>query len=96
MSTTDPESEHINSSRLPPVNLSSRPTTPTEDKQTTHWSKKVPVEPLQMTDDEIPSPRPQSPNVEQIAERNQISSQNKNRNTSKKIFTLSNFSFFIN
>jgi hypothetical protein len=58
---------------------SSHPTTGSEDEQASHWTKTIMIPSIHLTDDEISSsredqPRPQSPNVDQIAERNQISS----------------------
>jgi hypothetical protein len=79
------ENENLNSSKLPHINSSSQSTTPTEDKQTTNWTKEVHIPPVQTTDDEIPLSRPQSPNVEQIIERNTI---NKKRKTGRKYILL--------
>jgi hypothetical protein len=56
-STTDSENER---SKLPPVNS-------IEDNQTSDRTKQAPIPPLQTTDDDIPSFRPQSPTAEQIA-----------------------------
>ena len=55
---------------------SSQASTPSEDTRKMHWTKKVPIPSIHLTDDEARSShedqhRPQSPNVEQIAERNQ-------------------------
>jgi hypothetical protein len=84
-----------NERKLPPVNSSSRTTTPAGDKQTNHWTKQAPIPPIQTTDDEIPSPRPQSPNVEQIAQHNPPPKINKKRNIGKKSNLLFlNFYFF--
>jgi len=54
---------------------SSHATSPSEDDRPTHWTKQILIPSIHLTDDEILSsredqPRPKSPNVEQIAERN--------------------------
>ena len=54
---------------------SSHATTASEDEQTNHWSKKILVPSIHLSDDDFSTPRedqprPQSPNVDQIAERN--------------------------
>jgi len=82
---TDSENENLNNSKLPHINSSSQSTTPTEDKQTTNLIKQIHIPSLQTTDDEIPLSRPQSPNVEQIAERN---TSNKKRKTGRKYILL--------
>jgi len=92
-SIVDSENEHLNNSKLPHVNSSSQSTTPTGDKQTTNWTKQVKIAPLQTTDDENPLSRPQSPNVQQIAEHNQLSATNKKRKTGRKFFFLIIFYF---
>lgn len=53
-------------------------TTPSDDGSKPHWTKQVLVPTINLVEDESQSPRkeqsrPQSPNVEQIAERNQPS-----------------------
>jgi len=51
-----------------------------EDDQPEHWTQKIVIPSIHLTDDDIVSSsredqlRPQSPNVEQIAERNQVPS----------------------
>ena len=68
---------------LPRLHSSSEASTPRNDQQTNVWTKQAPVPPLSTTDDNTRASRPQSPNVEQIAERNQNSSNSKKRTTSK-------------
>ena len=63
--------------KLSNLHSSSEASTPRNGHQTNAWTKKVPIPPLQTTDDDARMSRPQSPNVEQIAERNQHSSSNK-------------------
>ncbi len=78
------------------MNSSSQRTTPTGDKQTISWTKQAHIPPLQTTDDESPTARPQSPNVEQITERNQHSSTNKKRKTGRKSNPIFIFSLKFN
>lgn len=63
--------------KLTRLHSSSEASTPRNDQQSKTWIKKVPIPPLQTTNDDIRASRPQSPNVEQIAERNQHSSSSK-------------------
>lgn len=58
--------------------LSASQVTTSEDEQTKHWTAKISVPSIHLSDDDDEStpredqPRPQSPNVEQIAERNPV------------------------
>ncbi|CAF3956697.1 unnamed protein product [Rotaria sp. Silwood2] len=99
-SVTDSDYEQLNTSKLPRVNStsqldkshhseikqtsSSETTTPRENNQTSQWTKQVLVPPIQLTDDETLLSRPQSPNVEQIAEHNQSLAKNKKRNSNEQ------------
>ncbi|CAF0848400.1 unnamed protein product [Rotaria sp. Silwood1] len=98
-SITDSDYEQLNTSKLPRVSStsqqdnfhhsavkqasSSETTTPRENNQTSQWTKAL-VPPIQVTDDETPLSRPQSPNPQQIAEHNRISAKNKKRNTNEQ------------
>ncbi|CAF3352469.1 unnamed protein product [Rotaria sp. Silwood1] len=76
-------SEIINKQKIPRSNrsemqqlASSRTSTQSDEERQTHWTKQILVPSIPLTDDDAGSPReeqprPQSPNVEQIAERNQ-------------------------
>ena len=88
-------SETLNTQQIPVSNRSGRkvlssshPTTASEDEQGTHWSKKIPVPSIHLTDDDLAStpredqPRPQSPNVEQLAMRNPVSTSSSTKKTS--------------
>jgi hypothetical protein len=90
-SATDSDNEQINNSKLPRIHSPSPSTTPTNVDQTNVWTKQVDIPPLQTTEDELPTSRPQSPNVEQIAERNPI---NKKRTISKNKFNYKSSFFF--
>ena len=66
---------------MPHISSPSPSTTPTNEHQPNAWTK-APVPQLPTTEDDTPRSRPQSPNVEQIAERNQHSSGSKKRPSS--------------
>lgn len=67
---------------------SSHASTASEDEQGTHWTRKLPVPSIHLTDDDLAStpredqPRPQSPNVEQLAIRNPVSTSSSTKKTS--------------
>ncbi|CAF3576930.1 unnamed protein product [Rotaria sordida] len=77
------QSETLNKQKLPRSSRSeihplssSRASTQSDEERRKHWTKQVAIPKIQLTDDDVGSPReeqprPKSPNVEQIAERNQ-------------------------
>ncbi|CAF3514311.1 unnamed protein product [Rotaria socialis] len=64
--------------------ISSARTTPRENNQTSQATQQIHIPPLQLTDDDVPSSRPQSPNVVQLAEHNIITPKTRKRNEQKK------------
>lgn len=89
-SVTDSENEKLPKLKSPRNPSGSQRATPTGDKQTNQWTKQIPIPPIQTTDDEIQSSRPQSPNVEQIAERNPPVFNNKKKKDPKRLLQRSN------
>lgn len=75
----------MNASKLPLIHSSSGSATPTNDNLASAWTKKASVPPVETTEDERQLSRPQSPNVEQIAERNQLLSTKKKQIISEDI-----------
>ncbi|CAF2039831.1 unnamed protein product [Rotaria magnacalcarata] len=63
---------------------SSTVTTSSENNQTSQATKQIHIPPLQLTDDDASSSRPQSPNVVQLAEHNPIAPKTRKQNTNEQ------------
>ena len=102
-STTDSDYENLDTSKTPRLDSlskqdtpqhqeikrssSSQSTKPTDNDQSFHSVKQIPIPSNQSTDDGVPLLRPQSPNTEQITERNQILGETKTQSIRKIIIT---------